>query len=44
VRLEGLDQLKDSSDMGNRNRELPACSIVSQPIAPQRYGMVLGSI
>jgi hypothetical protein len=29
VRLEGLDQLKHSSDLiGNRTRDLPACSIV----------------
>jgi hypothetical protein len=32
VGLEGLGQLKKSSDfIGNRNHNLPACSIVSQP-------------
>jgi hypothetical protein len=30
VRLEGLGQLKKSSDIRNRTRELPACSIVPQ--------------
>jgi hypothetical protein len=31
VRLEGLDKLKKSNGIGNRTRNLPACSIVSQP-------------
>jgi hypothetical protein len=33
VRLEGLSQLKKRSNdlIGNRTRDLPACSIVSQP-------------
>jgi hypothetical protein len=32
VRLEGLGQLKTSSDLiGNGTRDLPACSIVPQP-------------
>jgi hypothetical protein len=32
VRLEGLGQLKTSNGLiGNRTRELPACSIVPQP-------------
>jgi hypothetical protein len=32
VRLEGLDQLKNSNDLiGNLNRELPAYSILPQP-------------
>jgi hypothetical protein len=32
VRLEGLGQLKKSNDLiGNRTRNLPACSIVPQP-------------
>jgi hypothetical protein len=31
VQLEGLGQLKNSNDLiGNRTRELPACSIVPQ--------------
>jgi hypothetical protein len=31
VRLEGLGKLKESNDIiGNRTRDLPACSIVSQ--------------
>jgi hypothetical protein len=35
VRLEGLDQLKKSSDlMGNRNRDLPAYSIEQNEIHP----------
>jgi uncharacterized lipoprotein YbaY len=34
VRLERLRNLKKSNDLiGNRNRELPACSIVPQPTA-----------
>jgi hypothetical protein len=33
VPLEGLGQLKTSSDIiGNQTRDLPACSIVPQPI------------
>jgi hypothetical protein len=32
VRLEGLAQLKKSNNLiGNRNRDLPACSIVPRP-------------
>jgi hypothetical protein len=32
VRLEGLGQLKESNDLiGNRTRDLPACSIVQAP-------------
>jgi hypothetical protein len=32
VRLEGLGNLKKCSDLiGNRTRDLPACSIVPQP-------------
>jgi hypothetical protein len=32
MRLEGLVELKEISDLiGNRTRELPACSIVPQP-------------
>jgi hypothetical protein len=34
VRLEGLGQLKNSDDLiGNRTRDLPACSVVPQPTA-----------
>jgi hypothetical protein len=31
VRLERLGQLKKYNDIGNRTRDLPACSIVPQP-------------
>jgi hypothetical protein len=32
MRLKGLGQLKKSNDLiGNRTRDLPACSIVPQP-------------
>jgi hypothetical protein len=32
VRLEGLGQLKKFSDLiGNRSRDLPACSVLPQP-------------
>jgi hypothetical protein len=32
VRLEGLGKLKKSNDLiGNRSRDIPACSIVPQP-------------
>jgi hypothetical protein len=32
VQVEGLDQLKKLNDLiGNRTRDLPACSIVPQP-------------
>jgi hypothetical protein len=32
MQLEGLGQLKKSNDLiGNRTRDLPACSIVPQP-------------
>jgi hypothetical protein len=30
-RMEGLCKLKKFNDIGNRTRELPACSIVPQP-------------
>jgi hypothetical protein len=37
VGLEGLGKLKKSNDLiGNRNRDLPACSIVPQPITLPR--------
>jgi hypothetical protein len=37
VRLEGLGQLKISNDLiGNRTRDLPACSIVPQQTTLQR--------
>jgi hypothetical protein len=49
VRLEGLGQLKHSSDLiGNRNRDLPACSMVPQPSTLRRapvkwlYGVKYG--
>jgi hypothetical protein len=33
VRLEGLDKLENFNDIiGNRTRDLPACSIVPQPV------------
>jgi hypothetical protein len=35
VRLEGLGQLKKSNDIGNRPRDLPACSAVPQPTMTQ---------
>jgi hypothetical protein len=49
VRLEGLDQLKKSSDpIGNRTRDLQACSIVPQPTtlprAPLRKSLLLKSL
>jgi hypothetical protein len=31
VRLDGLGQFKKSNDIGNRTRDLTACSIVPQP-------------
>jgi hypothetical protein len=35
MRLEGLGKLKNPSDLiGNRTRDLPACSIVSEPTTP----------
>jgi hypothetical protein len=41
VRLERLGQLKNSNDIGNPTREIPACSIVLQPTtllrAPLQY-------
>jgi hypothetical protein len=37
VRLEGLGQLKKFSDLiGTRTRDLPVCSIVSQPTTLRR--------
>jgi hypothetical protein len=36
VRLEGLGKLKKIHLIGNRSRDLPACSIVSQPTALPR--------
>jgi len=36
VRPEGLCQWKNSNDIGNRTRDLPACSAVPQPTAPPR--------
>jgi len=44
VRSEGLCQWKNCNDIiGNRTRDLPACSAVSQPTAPPRvpYGTVV---
>jgi hypothetical protein len=35
-RLEGLSQLKKYDLMGNRTRNLPACSIVPEPTAVPR--------
>jgi hypothetical protein len=45
VRLEGLDQLKNSSDLsGYQTRNLPACSIVPQPTTlPRVPGHCLGA-
>jgi hypothetical protein len=41
VRLEGLCQLKNSNDtIGNRTRDLPACSAVSQPTASLRASLL----
>jgi hypothetical protein len=44
VRLEGLDKLKNSYDIGNRNRDLPACSIVSQPTFQIGLNEIWGSV
>jgi hypothetical protein len=43
ARPEGLCQLKKSNDtIGNRTRDLPACSAVPQPTAPLRAPMYIG--
>jgi hypothetical protein len=45
VRPEGLRQWKKSSDtIGNRTRDLPACSAVPQPTAPPRAPVTSGTI
>jgi hypothetical protein len=43
--MEGLDQLKKSNDLiGNRNSDLPACSIVHQPTTLQRGSKIAQAV
>jgi hypothetical protein len=45
MRLEGLRKLKKSNDLtGNRNGDLPACSIVPQPATLPRAPIMAGSL
>jgi hypothetical protein len=42
VRLEGLGKSKISDDLiGNRTRDLPTCSLVSQPTTLPKYVSII---